>query len=127
MKRPPIRHAHKIHYHKSAYKKKNQILVNYTQGRLRKLHNIDDQKKSYPNVERDLLMFVASFKRSPSAPELFCLYYETQECGIKHKHILPKPQSAIINQYISSSAFSTKISLYLSDPAKSTRLRRANL
>lgn len=110
----------------SLHIKENQILVNSTQGRLRKLHNIDDKNQSHPNVERDLLMFVASFKRSPSAPELFCLYYQTQECGIKHKHIPPNPQLAIINLYISASAFSTMISLYLSDPAKSTRLRRAN-
>jgi hypothetical protein len=29
--------------------------------------------KGYPRVDNDLLMFAASFKRSPSAPELFCL------------------------------------------------------
>jgi hypothetical protein len=29
---------------------------------------------AYPRVERDLLMLAASFKRSPSAPESFCLF-----------------------------------------------------
>jgi hypothetical protein len=29
--------------------------------------------KDYPRVDNDLLMLAASFKRSPSAPELFCL------------------------------------------------------
>lgn len=28
---------------------------------------------SYPRVDKDLFIFAASFKRSPSAPELFCL------------------------------------------------------
>ena len=28
---------------------------------------------NYPRVDNDLIMFAASFKRSPSAPELFCL------------------------------------------------------
>lgn len=28
---------------------------------------------TYPRVERDLLILVASLRRSPSAPELFCL------------------------------------------------------
>lgn len=27
----------------------------------------------YPRVDKDLFIFAASFKRSPSAPELFCL------------------------------------------------------
>jgi hypothetical protein len=31
------------------------------------------ERKRYPRVDKDLLMFAASFKRSPSAPELFCL------------------------------------------------------
>ena len=31
--------------------------------------------KGYPRVDNDLLMFAASFKRSPSAPELFCLIW----------------------------------------------------
>lgn len=30
-------------------------------------------QKFYPRVDKDLLIFAASFKRSPSAPELFCL------------------------------------------------------
>lgn len=36
---------------------------------LRKIIN----KQANPNVDNDLLILVASFKRSPSAPELFCL------------------------------------------------------
>lgn len=35
---------------------------------VRNLHN-------YPRVDKDLLMFAASFRRSPSAPELFCLFH----------------------------------------------------
>ncbi len=27
----------------------------------------------YPSVERDLFIFAASLRRSPSAPEIFCL------------------------------------------------------
>lgn len=38
---------------------------------------------NYPRVESDLFIFVASFRRSPSAPELFCLHY-----GIVFKHTI---------------------------------------
>lgn len=34
------------------------------------------QHETYPRVDRDLLMLAASFSRSPSAPEVFCLQYE---------------------------------------------------
>lgn len=33
------------------------------------------ESNRYPRVDKDLLMFAASFKRSPSAPELFCLVW----------------------------------------------------
>lgn len=39
----------------------------------------DIVQKIYPNVERDLLILVASFRRSPSAPELFCLPYTQRQ------------------------------------------------
>lgn len=44
--------------------------MNYTVS-----HGIYSESKSYPRVDKDLLMFAASFKRSPSAPELFCLVW----------------------------------------------------
>ena len=34
--------------------------------------------QTHPNVESDLLMLAASFNRSPSAPEAFCLLHNIQ-------------------------------------------------
>lgn len=43
--------------------------------------------KKYPKVDNDLLMLAASFKRSPSAPEVFCLL--KMEVWLVHAHTYP--------------------------------------
>uniref|UniRef100_A0A0A9G6T7 Uncharacterized protein n=1 Tax=Arundo donax TaxID=35708 RepID=A0A0A9G6T7_ARUDO len=52
-----------------------------------------------PRVDNDLLMFAASFKRSPSAPELFCL----SEPARSTKFNLPKRRCVIesLSQWLS--------------------------
>lgn len=45
---------------------------------------------NYPRVDKDLFMFAASFKRSPSAPELFCLNFQANYLGIQNKLIEKK-------------------------------------
>lgn len=42
--------------------------------------------KGYPRVDSDLLMFAASFNRSPSAPELFCLIW-AQSIFVKQENV----------------------------------------
>lgn len=41
----------------------------------------------YPRVDSDLLMLAASFKRSPSAPDVFCLLEDKMVRQIQHTHI----------------------------------------
>lgn len=64
----------------------------------------------YPRVDKDLFIFAASFKRSPSAPELFCLlnlgcYFALKFC----------------KKYFLCTDY------YLSDPARSTKFNLPNL
>lgn len=70
-----IGNAYKIHDHKPAKSVKAKSFKIYNKDQTRTL-DACAKMYSYPKVERDLLMLVASLRRSPSAPELFCLYPE---------------------------------------------------
>lgn len=65
-----IGNINKVHDNKSA-----SVEVRKNDYNLQSESTAQKQGKEYthPKVESDLLMFVASFRRSPSAPELFCL------------------------------------------------------
>jgi len=41
----------------------------------------------YPKVDNDLLILAASFKRSPSAPEVFCLLYMLMITLLVYMHL----------------------------------------
>ena len=60
----------------------------------------------YPRVDKDLLMFAASFKRSPAAPELFCL--------VRTQSVFVKTRKG--NHHYSAT--------HLSEPARSTKFSR---
>lgn len=68
---------------------------------------------TYPRVDNDLLIFAASFSRSPSAPDVLCLFQvNSKELGLSWAQFT-------VGQL-------TKLSSYLSDPARSTRFSLAN-
>lgn len=69
---------------------------------------------SYPNVDKDLLIFAASFNRSPSAPDDFCLRRLVME--------------SLTWQQFPNGGYGSKLRsiAYLSEPAKSTRFNLAN-
>lgn len=56
-----------------------EIIRKFPENFLNRKSRRDTVLKIYPNVERDLLILVASFRRSPSAPELFCLPYTQKQ------------------------------------------------
>ena len=85
--------------------------INYNKRLLQK------RMLSYPRVDNDLLMLAASFKRSPSAPELFCL---SKTARMVKSH-LKKYESDL-----KEVPFFVNIA-NLSDPARSTKFSLPNL
>lgn len=83
-------------------------------------------EKNYPSVDSDLLMLAASFNRSPSAPEVFCLQNIIGLGLIQEKTGWWK--DIICNFIHTETHISTSLSLipHLSEPARSTRFSLAN-
>lgn len=83
-----------------------------------------------PKVESDLLMFEASFKRSPSAPELFCLHITHHPRSVARigdlKSITRIFAVALKYKILRNKTSKVTCGTYLSEPARSTRLRWEN-